>query len=191
MQMQPFSCCLNNSRILNTNCKGPEIREWGFWGRTSSLYLDNRIRLTQLCIWLELCRTSGDKSPRQRFIFATLWQLAGEHLSGGVLYLSAMCAVDGMTVMHNLACAENILRSSSGSAVRSHPLLDWRRLSRGTALSESQPPLNFSFHLGFSFLPPSSLWRGSRCMTVFLPRSLRPCTLEKLQIDYKPSPCQD
>lgn len=113
--------------------------EWGFW----SLYQDNRIRLTQLCIWLELCRTSGDKSPRRRFIFPTLWQLAGEHLGGGggVLYLSAMCAVDGMTVMHNLACAENILRSSSGSAVRSHPLLDWRRLSRGAALSESQPPL--------------------------------------------------
>lgn len=34
---------------------------------------------------------------------------------------ACLCAVDGMTVMHNLVHGENTLRSLSASAVRSHP----------------------------------------------------------------------
>lgn len=87
---------------------------------------------------------------------------------------ACLCAVDGMTVMHNLECGENMLCSLSGLAVRSHPFSIY---SRHCFLEE--PDLNtpllsvFSF---FFFLLSFTLLQMSQCtIVVFLPPV--PCSI--------------
>lgn len=93
---------------------------------------------------------------------------------------ACLCAVDGMTLMHNLVRVENMLCSLSGSAVRSHPFSIWSRHSQAQLSWEAGSEF-FSFYLCSSLPlpPPFCKWVIARLLS-FYPKSLVPSALPAL-----------
>lgn len=152
---------------------------WSFWWQICSLkiYLPNAV-------------TTGWGAPRRmRSLSASL------------------CAVDGMTVMHNLVHGENTLRSRSASAVRSHPFSIYCRGDFHRHCFFLRSCLWILFCCFFLCIPSCANESLNNCLVFFfffletpVPCSSFsllswPCSgnqqAEKLQIDYKPSHCRD